>query len=194
MTSVIRLVVLGVIRMRGQAHGYAVHRELLSWRVETWTTVKPGSIYHALKQLTGEGKLCDAGMEPSTEGPSRTLYELTDEGEAEFLHLLEAALTSIHIEELGAGIAFMQTLPRHQVIALLREQHRRVTEISDGLEAMIPAFPRRDEPPHTQDLLTLWSGNIAATAHWTAQMIRRLEAGEYVLAGETGHRPPATTP
>ncbi|MDB5059778.1 MAG: hypothetical protein JWO59_3250, partial [Chloroflexi bacterium] len=78
--SVIRLVVLGVIRMRGQAHGYAVHRELLSWRVETWTTVKPGSIYHALKQLAKEGKLRAAGTEESTEGPGRTLYALTHEG------------------------------------------------------------------------------------------------------------------
>jgi len=183
---VIRLVVLGVVRMRGQAHGYAVHRELLSWRVETWTTVKPGSIYHALKQLTKEGKLRAAGMEESTEGPGRTLYELTNAGEAEFRHRLDAALSSIQLEELGAGVAFMQALPRQHVLTLLRAQHRRATEISDGLEAMIPAFPHRDEPPHTQDLLALWSGGVAATARWTEQLIRRLEAGEYVLAGEAG--------
>ena len=29
-------------------------RELMSWRVDTWTAVKPPSIYHAIKQLTGK--------------------------------------------------------------------------------------------------------------------------------------------
>jgi DNA-binding PadR family transcriptional regulator len=184
--SVVRLVVLGVMRMRGQAHGYAVHRELLSWRVETWTSVKPGSIYHALKQLTKEGKLRAAGTEESTEGPGRTLYELTEAGGAEFRQLLDAALTSIQLEELGAGVAFMQTLPRQHVIDRLKEQHRRATEISRGLENMMPMFPQRDAPPHTQDLLALWSAAVGATARWTAQLIRRLEAGEYVMAGEDG--------
>ncbi|WP_395815600.1 PadR family transcriptional regulator [Archangium minus] len=184
--SVVRLLVLGVIRMRGQAaHGYAVHRELVTWRVDTWTRVKPGSIYHALKQLTKEGKLRAVGVEESTEGPGRTLYELTQEGEAEFRELLDAALSSIEWEELGAGVAFMQTLPRHHVIRLLKEQHRRATEIHVGLEKMVPMFPHRDQPPHTQDLLALWSGGIAATARWTEGLLQRLEAGEYVMADDT---------
>ncbi|MGK3968468.1 PadR family transcriptional regulator [Sorangium sp. So ce118] len=182
--SVVRLLVLGVIRMRRQAHGYAVHRELLSWRVETWTSVKPGSIYHALKQLTKEGKLRAVGVEESAEGPGRTLYELTEDGAAEFRQLLDAALSSFELEALGAGVAFMQTLPRQHVIDLLREQHRRATETRDGLERLMPSFPRRDEPPHTQDLLALWSGGLAATASWTEALLRRLEAGEYVMADD----------
>jgi DNA-binding PadR family transcriptional regulator len=184
--SVVRLLVLGVIRMHGQAHGYAVHRELLSWKVETWTLVRPGSIYHALKQLTKEGKLRAAGTEESTEGPGRTLYELTEEGRAEFRRLLEAALSSFGLDELGAGIAFMQTLPRQSAIDLLRAQHRRATETQDRLERMMPRFPRRDDPPHTQDLLALWSGGVAATARWTEGIIQRLEAGEYVMADDAG--------
>ncbi len=53
----VRLLVLGVVRLLGEAHGYAVHRELMSWRVDTWTAVKPPSIYHAVKQLEREDKL-----------------------------------------------------------------------------------------------------------------------------------------
>lgn len=182
--AVVRLFVLGVIRMHGQAHGYAVHRELLAWRVETWTRVTPGSIYHALKQVTKEGRLRVAGVEGSSEGPGRTLYELTQEGEAEFRRLLDAALTSIDPAELGAGVAFMQTLPRQRVVHLLREQHRKATEIRGGLEKLMPRFPRRSEPPHTQDLLALWSGGVAATASWTEALIQRLEQGEYVMADD----------
>jgi DNA-binding PadR family transcriptional regulator len=182
--SVVRLLVLGIARMRGPVHGYAVHRELVEWRVDTWTRVKPGSIYHALKQLTKEGHLREEGIEESTEGPGRTLYALTSEGEREFYVLLGAALSSFDIEHLGAGIAFMQTLPRARVLELLRALHERTTETVENLERLIPNFPHREEPPHTEDLLTLWSGSVSATAAWTAQLIRRLERGEYRMAGE----------
>lgn len=182
--SVVRLLVLGVVRGRGRAHGYAVRRELLSWRVETWTEVKPGSIYHALRQLTKQGKIREAGTEESGEGPGRTLYELTREGEAEFRELLEAALSSFRLEDLGAGVAFIQALPRRRAIELLKAQHRRATETSDGLQGLVPAFPRRDEPPHTRDLLALWSGAITATAGWTEGLIRYLESGGYTMADD----------
>jgi len=182
--SVVRLLVLGVVRMRGPSHGYAVHRELVGWRVETWTTVKPGSIYHALKQLTKEGKLRESGTEESVEGPGRTLYELTPAGLEEFFTRLDAALGSFQLEELGAGIAFMQTLPRKQVIGRLRDQQRRAAENSARLAAMMPVYAEQADPPHTADLLSLWSGNLATTADWTRQMVERLERGEYRMADE----------
>lgn len=184
--SIVRLLVLGVIRMQGPTHGYAVHRELLGWKVETWTSVKPGSIYHALKQLAKEGRLREAGTEESTEGPGRTLYALTEAGETEFRERLEAALVGFDREALGAGVAFMQTLTRTEALDLLREGHRRAVSVSSDLERMMPDFPERSEAPHTQDLLSLWSGTVAATARWTEGLIRRLEAGEYRMAGEGG--------
>jgi DNA-binding PadR family transcriptional regulator len=184
--SVVRLLVLGVVRKYGRAHGYAVRRELLSWRAETWTEVKPGSIYHALRQLTKEEKIREAGTEESGKGPGRTLYELTGKGEAEFRELLEAALSSFRLEELGAGVAFVQALSRRRAIELLKAQHRRAKETSDGLQGLVPNFPHRDEPPHTRDLLALWSGAIAVTASWTEGLIRHLESGGYFMADDEG--------
>ena len=61
--NVVRLLVLGILKERRRAHGYAIRRELLSWRVETWTNVKPGSIYHAIRQLAKEGMLKALGTE-----------------------------------------------------------------------------------------------------------------------------------
>ena len=49
-----RLLVLGVVRIFQPVHGYDVRRELLSWRVDQWANVAPGSIYNALKTLTKE--------------------------------------------------------------------------------------------------------------------------------------------
>ena len=46
--SATRLLVLGVIRTLQPIHGYEVRRELISWRVEATTNLKPGSIYGLL--------------------------------------------------------------------------------------------------------------------------------------------------
>ncbi|WP_405165048.1 PadR family transcriptional regulator [Nocardia sp. NBC_01499] len=180
--SAVRLLVLGVMRLRQPTYGYAVRRELLSWRAETWTNVKPGSIYHALKQLTQEGKLSARGTEGSSEGPGRTMFELTEEGEVEFRKLMDEALVSIDMEELGAAIAFMDALPRAHVIEKLREQRRRSEETRTSLLAMIPNFPGRYETPHTPDLLELWSSVFGNLAGWTDGLLERLESGEYRMS------------
>lgn len=182
--AAVRLLVLGVVRAKGSAHGYAVRRELLSWRAETWTNAKPGSIHHALKQLTAEGKLRELGTEPGSRGPGRTIYALTPAGEREFRALMDEALVSIDMEELGAAIAFMDALPRAHVLERLREQRRRSEEVRAELVAMAPGFPGRYETPHTPDLLELWSGVFANLTGWTDGLIARLEAGEYRMAGD----------
>ncbi|WP_063002687.1 PadR family transcriptional regulator [Nocardia mikamii] len=182
--STVRLLVLGVIRSQQPTYGYAVRRELLSWRADTWTNVKPGSIYHALKQLAHEGKLNAIGSETSSAGPGRTLFELTDTGEAEFRALLDAALVSVDMEELGAGIAFMDALPREHVIGLLRQQRQRSAEVRDELLAMKADYPPRGQAPHSADLLELWGGTFDNLARWTGGMLQRLEEGHYRMADD----------
>ena len=49
--SATRLLVLGVVRTHGQAHGYLVNAELESWGAEKWAGLKSGSIYQSLRQL-----------------------------------------------------------------------------------------------------------------------------------------------
>ena len=47
-----RLLVLGCVRIFQPVHGYFLRRELVSWEVDQWAHVHPGSIYNALKSLT----------------------------------------------------------------------------------------------------------------------------------------------
>lgn len=182
--STVRLLVLGVVRARGEAHGYAVHRELMGWRVDTWTAVKPPSIYHAVKQLEREGKLTASQPAASPEGPTRVVYRITDDGEREYFTLLEAALRSPDIEELGAGIAFMRSLPRDRVRALLTEQLATTRRIGIELEEMKPHWPDPAEPPHAQHLLDLWGGVFRSNDAWATEMLDRLAAGEFRFADE----------
>ena len=182
--STVRLLVLGVVRMHGTAHGYGIHRELMSWRVDTWTAVKPPSIYHAVKQLNREGLLNDSGRQDSPHGPARVMYRLTAAGDEEFFRLLESALVSPDIEEFGAGIAFMQTLSRRRVVELLTQQFTITERIDIELDAMKPQWPDPDAPPHAEHLLDLWRGVFKSNARWTTAMLDRLSAGEFRFVDE----------
>ncbi|MFC7327999.1 PadR family transcriptional regulator [Marinactinospora rubrisoli] len=185
--SATRLLVLGVVRGQGRAHGYLVGRELLSWGAEHWANVKWGSIYHALKQLTKEGKL-RAGAEPGDSAPGRTVYELTGEGEAEFLRLLRDALSSAdhRPDVLGAGLAMLPALPRAEAIALLRHRLDELEATLGRLSAMLDRSRARETPPHVPELYGLWVDTARGGAEWTRRLIGRLEAGAYAMAGEEG--------
>lgn len=103
---------------------------MTTWRVDTWTNVKPGSIDHALDKLESQGMIETAASGAGAKlGPSRKEYSVTKQGKAEFFRLLEAALVSPDILQFSAGVAFMEWLPRNEVIALL-EQRRTVLEPS----------------------------------------------------------------
>ena len=51
--SATRVLVLWMVRGYGRTYGYVIGTELLSWGAGEWATVKWGSVYHALKTLTG---------------------------------------------------------------------------------------------------------------------------------------------
>lgn len=196
--SATRLLVLGVVRMYGRAHGYQVRRELLSWSADKWANVQPGSIYHALKKMTAEELLEQVDVEPGS-GPDRTAYRLTAEGEQEYQVLLSKALSDPELNhpDLSAGISLMTTLPRARVINLLR--HRLVHLEAEQRQAVlmldeVKASMQLGTPEHVGELYRLWGGITDASLGWLEGLIARLEAGEYVMADESGSafgEPPA---
>jgi DNA-binding PadR family transcriptional regulator len=182
--TAIRLLVLGTIRRRGIAHGYRVYRDLTSWRVETWTSVKPGSIYHAIAQLESQGFILPTDSSQGAKlGPSRTEYQLTSQGEEEFTSLLETAIKAIDIEILAAGIAFMEMLPRDRVIALLNERLTSLQAIPLFLKTL-PTEPIPSEPSKHPELIGLWVGYVESAITSTQNLIKSLENGKYAFLNE----------
>jgi DNA-binding PadR family transcriptional regulator len=168
--NVTRLLVLGTIRYLGTAHGYAVRRQLDDWRVETWTTVRSGSVYHALGQLHKEEKLATCGSEAGARGAERTVFSLTPSGETEFFSLLEKALGSFDLPQLSAGIAFLGQLPPSRAQSLLASLHERLTANKVFLQKLAETMPNDQAVPRTADLLDLWAGNLEATARFVARL------------------------
>ena len=185
--SATRLLVLGVVRMHGQAHGYQVRRDLLSWGADSWANVQPGSIYHALKKLTREGLVAEVTTEGGA-GPERTLYQLTDDGETEFMLLLTRSLSEPDrgAESLGAGVTFFPTLERETAIALLSLRATRLRGQWASARQVVDADGMMGKPEHIRELFRLWELTVDAARHWTEQLIDRLKAGEYTMADDAG--------
>ena len=182
--SIVRLIVLGSILRRGKSHGYAVMNDMMSWHVDSWTNVKPGSIYHALDKLESQGMIRAVQSGNSAKfGPARKEYTVTPQGEAEFIRLLKSALVSTDILQFSAGVAFMEWLPRHEVIALL-EQRRIALEASLKLLTSLPVERRPREPSKHPELVGIWIGYVENEAATTKRILANVQAGQYEFKPE----------
>lgn len=182
--SATRLLVLGVVRMYGKAHGYRVGCDLLSWGAGEWANVKWGSIYHALKQLAKEGLLgaSDAGKQHQC----RTDYAMTPAGDSEFFRLLRDALRQPEYRPdlLGASLVLLPALPRAEAIALLGERLAALEAQRDEMAKFVEKAGEGGVPPHVRELFGLWTHSADSGIDWTRGLIIRLEGGAYAMAGE----------
>ncbi|WP_225808498.1 PadR family transcriptional regulator [Streptomyces spinosus] len=185
--SAIRLLVLGAVRQHGRAHGYQVRNDLEYWGAHEWSNAKPGSIYHALKQMAKQGLLHAHEIAPSTAGgPPRVEYEITEPGEDEFFRLLRESLVSYDqkMDIQSAAIGFLVELPRAEALELLRERIRRIVR---WRTAVTEHYVPEDGPAqlgHIGEIMNLWVHTADSDAAWTQGLIDRLEAGAYTFAGE----------
>lgn len=174
----VRLMVLGVVAAKPGTHGYDVQRELKTWRAETWSQVRSGSIYHALGQLEKEGHLRRSDPEPSATGPAKTRYVVTPQGAGELPRLVRRALVSLNPEEFAAGVAFMTLLSRADVILLVEQRRREHEEV----ERYLHDLPREDDPatPATHpEIIGSWEAGFRATKDWLDTFLVRLRSGAY---------------
>ncbi|MER7886583.1 PadR family transcriptional regulator [Streptomyces fimicarius] len=185
--SAIRLLVLGAVRMHGRAHGYQVRNDLEYWGAHEWSNAKPGSIYHALKQMAKQGLLLAHETAPSTAGgPPRTEYEVTDAGLVEYRTLLRDAIRSYDqdMDVLSAAIGFIVDLPRAEAVALLKER----IEAMEGWRDSVTEYYTPEEGPeslgHIGEIMNLWVHSADTGAEWTRGLIARIEGGAYTFAGE----------
>jgi DNA-binding PadR family transcriptional regulator len=181
--SIVRLLILGALKRRGSAHGYRIHRDFAEWRVETWTVIRPGSIYHALAQLEKSGLITQATTGSKKGGPSKTEYTLTALGEREFVTLLETALKDINLIELSVGIVFMEYLPRQKVIELLEQRVELQQQTSSFLEVLptedVPSIPSKHP-----ELIRIWRDTYTDAAASTIKIINAIQSGKYIFKNE----------
>jgi DNA-binding PadR family transcriptional regulator len=152
-----KLLVLGCINRREQAHGYEVYRDLVEWRADTWASIKPGSIYHAIVSLEKDQLIEALPSERGERGGSRTQYKLTTKG-LEALHLgVVEALGSLEMDEYAAGLAFMSLVSKEELLALARKRLAKLKEIQTFMQSL-PSEEMPSSPEKQAALVQYWTG------------------------------------
>jgi DNA-binding PadR family transcriptional regulator len=188
--STTRLLVLGVVRIFQPVHGYYVRRELLTWRVEEWAHVNPGSIYGALRTLVKEGHVEEVATDRQGARPERTTYQLTVDGEAQYFHLLRDALWSVDVGDpsrLLAALSFMPSLNRQEVIDALSARRGQIDGlIKESEHAERHVVETRTSPAHVIEHFQLRIALLDAERAYLDALGRRLASGHYHFADEEG--------
>ncbi|WHT18772.1 PadR family transcriptional regulator [Crossiella sp. CA-258035] len=181
MSATTRLAVLGAVRMLQPVNYYQVRRNLLTWNIDRWANLQPGSIFHALKSMHRDGLL--TAEESAGEGNARQklIYTVTPAGEAEYKDLLRSAwLREEHsLDGLMTAICLLPDLSAEELIPLVKHRIVRIEadlmRTGSGREAVrAPGKPR-----HIVELFDL-SGELGnAELTWCRNLLAKLEGGEY---------------
>ncbi|MBT9256186.1 PadR family transcriptional regulator [Phycicoccus sp. MAQZ13P-2] len=178
-----RLLLLGAVMVFEPVNGYQIRRELLSWRVDEWAHVNPGSIYSGLATLTRMGHLdrhdlVDGGREVA-------VYTSTAQGRDAFAGLWRAAAETVDL---------LSPLDFHTALSLLGLVDR--DEALDAFTARLAAldaevgrqadiYPEPERiPPNVHAMADLWVGLAATEREWLVTLLGRLRAGELDLRGD----------
>jgi DNA-binding PadR family transcriptional regulator len=92
-----RLMVLGLLSERGPMHGHQIRRTSELTNAETWGGITAGALYGELRRLATDGLIRAVRTEQVGRHPTRTVYEITEEGRLELTIQREAALDQIPV-------------------------------------------------------------------------------------------------
>jgi DNA-binding PadR family transcriptional regulator len=185
--STTRLLLLGVVRIFQPAYGYQLRRELLTWNVQDWANVNPGSVYTGLRTLAKHGYLQELEQD-GAHRPGRTSYKLTADGETEYFSLLRQMLWTVdgfHPDRMQAALSFLWSLRRDEVLAALEA---RIVQMEQRLKAEPFAERQIQEDPgtpnHVVEMFRISTARDNGELEWTRAFRRRVLDGAYSFAGE----------
>jgi DNA-binding PadR family transcriptional regulator len=196
--STTRLLLLGVVRIFQPAYGYQLRRELLTWNVEQWANINPGSIYTGLRTLAKHGYLLEL-EEGAGHKPGRTSYKLTTDGETEYFSLLRKALWSVdgfRPDQMQAALSFLWSLRRDEVLAALESRMVQLEQLEKA-EPFAERQIREDPgtPDHVVEMFRISGARDRGELEWTRSFHARVAGGDYSFAGEapSWSPPPGTS-
>lgn len=180
-----RLLVLAVVGIFEEIHGYDVRRELLSWRADQWANVAPGSIYNALKSLERDGLLAIIGTEQPGGRPARTTYRITPEGRKEAASMLRELWWNVSpaTDPLSTAIALLPLMDKGEVTAALHNRLKQLEATRDSCLYQLTTIggdpTEGGIPAHVAEQLHLRVAHLEAEIGWATALIDRLDNGVY---------------
>jgi DNA-binding PadR family transcriptional regulator len=176
-----RLVILGLLRDR-PLYGYEL-KHIIEEHMGDWTNIAFGSIYYALDKLAGEGFVEQVGVEQEGARPSRTVYQITEAGRAEFLRLLRELWTTFERQyfAIDVGLAFMSALPVAEVRNYLQQRVTMLEEVLEHIqEHQEEQMANPDVPVQARAVFEHSRLHMEAELAWTRDVLQQVEQGVYV--------------
>ncbi|MBM6403104.1 PadR family transcriptional regulator [Phycicoccus sp. CSK15P-2] len=188
-----RLLLLGSVMIFEPVNGYQIRRELLSWNVQDWAHVNPGSIYSGLATLTRRGDLdrhdlVDGGREVA-------VYTTTARGREAFSTMWREATETVDLLTplaFHTALALMSLVTREDAAEAVNV---RLAHLDAELRGHVERAGGDVAPPHVRAMADLWAGLASTEREWLADLRRRIRAGELDFRGEPERwAPPADDP
>lgn len=184
-TTETRLLLLGTAILFEPANGYQLRRELLSWGVEDWANVKPGSIYTGLATLARQGHLDRHDL--VDDGRNVAVYTSTKSGHELFDQLIEQAMTELQLHStvaVSCAFSVAALVTRDTFARLVRKRLDDIVEVLANRPDFDP-----DEglfaPPLALQPYVFWQQYAHREVTWLAEIADRIDAGEFHFKGET---------
>lgn len=182
-----RILVLGIVRIFGPANGYQLRRELLSWEVEQWAHLNPGSIYSMLGSLERDGSVERHDLVMEAGGRPVAVYVATPAGVAEHERMVLEAIETVpdpgDALPLRVAINFAPFLSRERYGEAL---DRRIAAFGLAVQAIMTKQAHltgnRSVPPHVIAELGLELGLVRAQLGWLIEHVADVRAGALKFA------------
>ncbi len=176
-----RLVILGLLREQ-PLHGYEIKR-IIEEHMGDWTNIAFGSIYFALKKLTEEGFVEQAGVEQEGHRPSRMIYQIAEAGRQEFMRLLRETWREPerHYYAIDIGLAFIEALPLEEINDYLQGRVAQLEGILEHLNAHQAEIVTVAEAPARRVIPVFDHSRVHFEAElaWTQDLLGKVKRGEY---------------
>lgn len=176
-TDVIALTVLAFLTERPM-HPYDVQR-VIRQRHKDYAIERPRALYRAFERLARDELI--EPVETSREGrrPERTVYQITEEGRAEFQHRLLQLIERPVVEDpvFGVAVGFLGYLEPWSVLEALQDRFASLEGEIAGLDAALPAM--RTSLPRLVLLAHEYKRALRrAERDWVLKLIEEIRSGK----------------
>jgi DNA-binding PadR family transcriptional regulator len=176
----VRLVLLGLLRER-PLYGYEI-KQIIEEQMSDWTSIAFGSIYFALDKLANEKFVEKVAVEQDNKRPSRSVYQITESGRAEFLRLLRENWKQVERQyfSIDVGLFFLESLPREEVKTYLKTRQKALQTALAHIQShrdeqlALPEVPRLATAIFEHTLV-----HTQAELSWVTDLLQKLESGAY---------------
>lgn len=148
-----KFIVLGSLDRLSPASGYDIIRDLEKKMVSRWTSVKKGSVYHALKALEKDGLISQTERVKQGLYPTSTLYAITGKGRTAFDKMQAEAFEGLYPNYIGFKLALKFNVRRSagEIAAFGQKAMKIIDANLAGMDTHIRSLPE-DDPVRESDI------------------------------------------